>query len=452
MALVFTMLGVLQPRAEAITASGWTVSPTPLAFGDMRVGAIDVTMITITNHTGADQTIHGAKAEGGTAPQDFAGLTGLDNSFNDDPAHDCLFDETHAPRVMHDGDTCNFLIIAEPTQAGSRTSTFVARDTGNNVLWSEPLSISGTEGYYLAGAFGEVKNFGDALAYGDATKLNLNAPIVDAQQVPAAEGYWLLGLDGGVFSYGPDAKFFGSTGGTRLNAPVIGMAPYLNDPEGYYLVATDGGVFSFGPRGAEHFHGSMGGKKLNAPIVGIAAMPQQGGDGYFMVASDGGVFAFGDAADHFHGSMGGKPLNSPIVGIVAMWDGDGYFLIAEDGGIFAFGSAVSHFKGSMGGKKLNSPITDMAARPDGDGYWMSAMDGGIFAFNAPFYGNLVAQHVDDVVAITGTAPPTDPAGLGGQGLSTHDPIFASAAGAKQQSFVAKAKLAKAMKASRAKQS
>ena len=72
------------------------------------------------------------------------------------------------------------------------------------------------------------------------------------------------------------------------------------DGKGYWLVAADGGVFAFGDAG---FYGSTGGKKLNAPIVGMAATPD--GKGYWLVAADGGVFAFGDAT--FHGSDGGEP-------------------------------------------------------------------------------------------------------------------------------------------------
>ena len=36
-------------------------------------------------------------------------------------------------------------------------------------------------------------------------------------------GYWLVASDGGIFSYG-DATFYGSTGGTTLNKPIVGMA------------------------------------------------------------------------------------------------------------------------------------------------------------------------------------------------------------------------------------
>ncbi len=39
---------------------------------------------------------------------------------------------------------------------------------------------------------------------------------------PTGHGYWLVALDGGVFSFG-DAQFFGSTGNIRLAQPVVGM-------------------------------------------------------------------------------------------------------------------------------------------------------------------------------------------------------------------------------------
>ncbi|MGH9055094.1 MAG: glycoside hydrolase family 5 protein [Acidimicrobiales bacterium] len=38
-----------------------------------------------------------------------------------------------------------------------------------------------------------------------------------------SQGYWLVGADGGIFSFG-DAGFYGSEGGKPLNAPVVGMA------------------------------------------------------------------------------------------------------------------------------------------------------------------------------------------------------------------------------------
>ena len=92
-------------------------------------------------------------------------------------------------------------------------------------------------------------------------------------------------------------------GGTHLNAPIVGIAATADD-KGYWLVGSDGGVFSFGDAA---FYGSEGGTHLNAPIVGIASTPD--GKGYWLVGSDGGVFSFGDAA--FYGSQGGTHLNAP---------------------------------------------------------------------------------------------------------------------------------------------
>ena len=60
--------------------------------------------------------------------------------------------------------------------------------------------------------------------------------------------------DGGVFSFG-DAKFYGSTGGIRLNSPVLGLCPTPTG-KGYWLYARDGGIFSFGDAA---FFGSTGG-------------------------------------------------------------------------------------------------------------------------------------------------------------------------------------------------
>jgi len=109
---------------------------------------------------------------------------------------------------------------------------------------------------------------------------------------PPQHGYWLVGGDGGIFSFG-SAQFHGSTGSLQLQRPVVGIAP-TSDRGGYWLVASDGGTFAFGDAG---FYGSIpglgispagttgGGPALNAPIVGI--VPSTDGKGYFMVAADG---------------------------------------------------------------------------------------------------------------------------------------------------------------------
>ena len=169
-------------------------------------------------------------------------------------------------------------------------------------------------------------------------------------------GYWTTASDGGVFSFG-QLGYHGSTGGIRLERPVVGMAATVSS-HGYWLVASDGGVFSFGDA---VFHGSTGGVRLDKPIVGMAATPD--GGGYWLVASDGGVFTFGDAG--FFGSTGGLALHAPIVGMTATPDGGGYWLVASDGGVFTFGDAG--FFGSTGGRGSPGPWWRWPPRPTATG-------------------------------------------------------------------------------------
>ena len=85
---------------------------------------------------------------------------------------------------------------------------------------------------------------------------------------------------------------------------------------GYWQVGSDGGIFTFG---SAQFYGSTGSIQLNKPVVGMAATPD--GRGYWLVASDGGVFAYGDA--QFYGSTGSIVLNKPIIGMIPTLDGRG---------------------------------------------------------------------------------------------------------------------------------
>ena len=78
-----------------------------------------------------------------------------------------------------------------------------------------------SKGYWLVGSDGGVFSFGDASYYGSTSGIALNKPIVAAMATPDGKGYWLVGSDGGVFSFG-DASYYGSTSGTALNKPIVG--------------------------------------------------------------------------------------------------------------------------------------------------------------------------------------------------------------------------------------
>jgi hypothetical protein len=275
-----------------------------------------------------------------------------------------------------------------------------------------------------------------------------------AEAIPAQPGYWLVGGDGGVFSF--NVPFFGSAApqcsplllGNNQDSCAVALGP-TPDKGGYTIVPP--GALGSGPVGplttfSEYGDATGGGLQCDFDVGGTSVPPpgvpvqwkgmapspavasarsfwlvasdgiaECGGlpfygqppsasmgswtgiastpdaKGYWVVGTDGGVFAFGDA--HFYGSMGGQHLNAPIVGMAATQDGGGYWLVAADGGIFAFGDAA--FEGSMGGQHLNAPMVGIAPRPNGSGYWTVASDGGVFSFgDAPFEGSMGGQRLN----------------------------------------------------------
>jgi hypothetical protein len=196
-------------------------------------------------------------------------------------------------------------------------------------------------------------------------------PAPPAPPAAPTHGYWLVGGDGGIFTFG-STQFYGSTGSMHLQRPVVGIAPTA-DRSGYWLVASDGGVFAFGDAG---FYGSIPGMgigpagsrsagsrsagHLNAPIV--AMVPSADGAGYFMVASDGGVFAFGDA--RFAGSCPGiGGCAGSAVAVMPDATGNGYWLVTSSGNVYTFGDAAGY--GAPGPQSV--PVTSAVRTPDGGG-------------------------------------------------------------------------------------
>jgi hypothetical protein len=245
-----------------------------------------------------------------------------------------------------------------------------AADAPAGVVDQDGPPVGGTvdSGYLMAADDGEVLGFGVA-AVGSAQDFRLSHPVVDIAGTPSGAGYWLVGSDGGIFTFG-DARYHGSTGNIALNQPIVGMAA-TESGRGYWLVASDGGIFTFGDA---RFFGSTGSLHLNQPIVGMAATPS--GQGYWLVAADGGIFTFGDA--RFLGSTGAIHLARPIVGMAATPSGRGYWMVASDGGIFTFGDAV--FYGSAAAAVHDRPVVGMAATPTGLGYWLATADATVFPY------------------------------------------------------------------------
>ncbi len=225
--------------------------------------------------------------------------------------------------------------------------------------------------------------------FGSVPDLRLYAPIVGMAATPDGKGYWLVAMDGAVFSFG-DAVYYGSMVGQHLAQPVVGMAA-TPDGRGYWLVAADGGVFSFGDA---TFYGSMGERPLAEPVVGMAATPD--GRGYWLVAADGGVFSFGDAA--FYGSLGDKHLQATVAGMAATPTGTGYWLLESNGSVFPFGTARSF--GEPHGTPAAAPFKTIVPTSNGLGYSLLEPDGFSYAFANPTapggYPKIVAEAASQI--------------------------------------------------------
>ncbi|HVA41954.1 MAG TPA: hypothetical protein VNF50_00560 [Acidimicrobiales bacterium] len=114
------------------------------------------------------------------------------------------------------------------------------------------------------------------------------AQPVGMASTPDGGGYWIAQSDGAVLAFG-DAESLSTEQAQRTRAPIVGLTaaptpPYCGassgapgsaqfvpaPPQGYWLVGADGGVFSYGDA---QFEGSAADERLVAPIVGMAAQP-----------------------------------------------------------------------------------------------------------------------------------------------------------------------------------
>lgn len=123
-------------------------------------------------------------------------------------------------------------------------------------------------GYWLLEANGGVLSFGDAAYHGSIPGLGISVhDIVAFQATASGNGYRMVEANGGVFDFG-DAFYHGSAPGLGIHVSDVRAILTTPSGNGYWEVEANGGVFSFGDAS---FEGSLGGSKLNAPIVGMTS-------------------------------------------------------------------------------------------------------------------------------------------------------------------------------------
>jgi hypothetical protein len=272
-------------------------------------------------------------------------------------------------------------------------------------------------GYRLAGADGGVFAFGGVGFFGSMVGRPLNQPVVGIAS-PDTGGYWLVSADGGVFAFG-DAQYLSSMDGHALNQPIVGIvnkfvpagggvpASGNGAAQGYWEVARDGGVFAFGNAA---FYGSLAGLPLSAPIVGMATTFD--GAGYWLIGQDGAIYAFGDAA--FPNGYRGPPLTAIsgtatselMVGMTHFgMDNSSILTVSNFGRVFPYpnGSAMPVVQVSpAGGPGAYVVGISATISPIGDAYAVTS-NGGVTSYNgAPLFGSMAGQPLNQpVVGIDG---------------------------------------------------
>jgi hypothetical protein len=256
------------------------------------------------------------------------------------------------------------------------------------------------EGYWLSGLDGGLYHFGAGGFYGSVVSLlnrhligRLGGPISAVAATSSHRGYFQAGADGGIFGFG-NSRFGGSLARLPLAARIVAIATDATG-FGYWSVGAEGHVYAFGDA---VYHGSEDYNIVHEPIVAMASTHD--GLGYWLVSSDGHVLPFGDAVLYGSPAASGKKLSSPLAGIAVTPDGKGYWLVAENGAVLAFGDAQLH--GSAASLHLSKPIVAIVPTSDGYGYWLIGGDGGVFNYgDAKFLGSMVGKHIN--AAISGAA-------------------------------------------------
>ena len=364
-----------------------SISPTSVSYGSVAVGSTSTRSFTVSNTGGTNLTITKSKPPA-TGP--FSASTQLSEG-----------------TTLIPGETLTETVVFTPSAVGTETDSWVINADDGSGLWTISFSGTGTSGgpvtsastnpphgYWLVGSDGGIFSFGSAPFLGSTGNLTLQRPVVGIVQTKDKDGYWMDASDGGVFSFG-DSTFYGSIPGLglgpagsglrhSLNDPIVGMVPSA-DGGGYFMVGSDGGVFAFGDARFEGSCPGIGGCAGSA----VAVIPDTSGNGYWVLTSTGNVYAFGDAP-----YLGG-PGHGTVVSAAATQVGNGYWVLLSDGQVFGYGGAANF--GSPPPTAFNGydPATAIFASSDGAGYWVSSALGDVFSFgDCSNLGDMAQTHLN----------------------------------------------------------
>lgn len=209
----------------------------------------------------------------------------------------------------------------------------------------------------------------------------------DPPRSTRASGYWLLRLDGAVFTHGA-LGFFGAATAEGLRGATFRGIVATAAADGYWIVEDQGRIHSFGGAGPV--------VPLDGPVAAVA--PVAGGA--WVVSQHGTVVALGEAP-----APPAAGIDAPVVGVAVGGDGAGWVL-RRDGHVDALGEApLLGSPAELGAGAVD--FVGIAPTRTGHGYWVCGRNGELFGFgDATFEGSPTADgaSVADVVGIDATLP------------------------------------------------
>ncbi|MFI5040522.1 MAG: CAP domain-containing protein [Acidimicrobiales bacterium] len=308
----------------------------------------------------------------------------IEQTFMNSPVHrDNILGDYTSVGVGVDVGSDGALWVTVDFMKSPRGPVIASCSNSNPVAAPNPAAASG---YYVLGSDGGVFSYG-ASFFGSVPQLGIRASTITMTATPDQRGYWVLGSDGGVFAFG-DAHYAGSVPGLHVVTSAIDLKASPSG-EGYWILGRDGGVFTFGDAA---FHGSL--PQIGVHTRAVKLIPTRSGNGYWILGADGGVFSFGDAS--YLGSLPQLGIRDVSVSLANTPSSNGYWILGADGGVFSFGDASYH--GSIPGMGCQSAVgVQLAPTSTGNGYYLLGQDGRVFPFgDATDYGNPSGLHVSAV--------------------------------------------------------
>ena len=234
-------------------------------------------------------------------------------------------------------------------------------------FWNKDRSMLATVaphpsyGYWELGRNGGVASYGTGW-HGSKSDVYLDTPAAAMVSTVSGYGYWIVTKRGRVFPFG-DARNRGQLIDKQITVVDIEPTP---SGGGYWLLARSGRVFAYGD--ASNIGGA---KEAGDTLAGMAATPT--GLGYWLFGTNGNVYAYGDASDL--GGLANDGLETPVIG-GDNFGATGYWLATAGGRVAAFGDAPE-----LGAPEaVNSPVVSFAASPSRAGYWVMSERGRLWTF------------------------------------------------------------------------